>query len=90
LIVDDFLKAAVSAPVVKIRDFRFTGATVWLLRVVFNCAIMDSFQPRGSRNGSRSDRLWKENGLDSEDNWAGKWAKAMEVVQNLRDTKSEE
>jgi hypothetical protein len=37
-----------------------------------------------------ADRLWKENGLDSEDNWAGKWAKAMEVVQNLRDTKSEE
>jgi predicted Zn-dependent protease len=28
LIVDDFLKAAVSAPAVKIRDFRFTGATV--------------------------------------------------------------
>jgi predicted Zn-dependent protease len=28
LIVDDFLRAAVSAPAVKIRDFRFTGATV--------------------------------------------------------------
>jgi predicted Zn-dependent protease len=28
LIVDDYFKAAVSAPAVKIRDFRFTGATV--------------------------------------------------------------
>ncbi len=28
LIVDDFLRAAISAPAVKIRDFRFTGATV--------------------------------------------------------------
>ena len=28
LVVDDFLKAAVLAPAVKIRDFRFTGATV--------------------------------------------------------------
>ncbi len=37
-----------------------------------------------------ADRLWKENRLDSEDNWAGKWAKAMEVVQKLRDAKSEE
>jgi hypothetical protein len=35
-------------------------------------------------------RLWKENRLDSEDNWPGKWATAMEVVQKLRDTKSEE
>ena len=37
-----------------------------------------------------ADRLWKENRLDSEDNWAGKWAKAMEIVQKLRDAKSEE
>jgi len=37
-----------------------------------------------------ADRLWKENRLDREDNWAGKWAKAMEVVQKLRDAKSEE
>ena len=37
-----------------------------------------------------ADRLWEENRLDSEDNWAGKWAKAMEVVQNLGDQKSEE
>jgi hypothetical protein len=37
-----------------------------------------------------ADRLWKENRLDSEDNWAGKWAKAMEIVQNLRGAKSEE
>jgi len=28
LVVDDFLHAAVSAPAIKIRDFRFTGATV--------------------------------------------------------------
>jgi len=28
LVVDDFLQAAVMAPAVKIRDFRFTGATV--------------------------------------------------------------
>ena len=28
LVVDDFLKAVVLAPAVKIRDFRFTGATV--------------------------------------------------------------
>ncbi len=28
LVVDDFLKAAVLAPAEKIRDFRFTGATV--------------------------------------------------------------
>ncbi len=32
-----------------------------------------------------ADRLWKESRLDSEDNWAGKWAKAMEVVQKLRE-----
>ncbi len=37
-----------------------------------------------------ADRLWKENRLDSEDNWPGKWATAMEVVQKMRDTKSEE
>ncbi len=37
-----------------------------------------------------ADRLWKENRLDSEDNWPGKWAAAMEVVQKMRDTKSEE
>ncbi|MFQ5941955.1 MAG: TldD/PmbA family protein [Anaerolineales bacterium] len=28
VVVDDFLRAAVSAPAVKIRDFRFTGVTV--------------------------------------------------------------
>ncbi len=28
LVVEGFLHAAVSAPAVKIRDFRFTGATV--------------------------------------------------------------
>ncbi len=36
-----------------------------------------------------ADRLWKENRLDSEDNWPGKWAKAMEIVENLRSTKSD-
>ena len=35
-------------------------------------------------------RLWNENRLDSEDNWAGKWAKATEIVQKLRDAKNEE
>lgn len=35
-------------------------------------------------------RLWKENRLDSKDNWPGKWATAMEVVQKLRDTKNDE
>ena len=32
-----------------------------------------------------ADRLWKENRLDSKDNWPGKWAKAMEVVERLRE-----
>jgi hypothetical protein len=31
-----------------------------------------------------ADRMWKENRLDSDDNWPGKWAKAMEVVETLR------
>ena len=31
-----------------------------------------------------ADRLWAENRLDSEENWPGKWAKAMEVVDDLR------
>lgn len=31
-----------------------------------------------------ADRIWHENRLDSEDNWPGKWAKAMEVVDALR------
>ncbi|MEE9215889.1 MAG: hypothetical protein V3U32_00495 [Anaerolineales bacterium] len=35
-------------------------------------------------------RLWKENRLDSEDNWPGKWAKAMEVVEKLRASKSDQ
>ena len=37
-----------------------------------------------------ADRLSMEDRLDSEDSWAGKWAKAMEVVQKLRNAKSEE
>ncbi len=32
----------------------------------------------------KADRLWKDNRLDSEESWPGKWAKAMEVVENLR------
>jgi len=31
-----------------------------------------------------ADRLWRDNRLDSEENWPGKWAKAMEVVESLR------
>ncbi|GMR11409.1 MAG: hypothetical protein BMS9Abin28_2240 [Anaerolineae bacterium] len=31
-----------------------------------------------------ADRLWKDNRLDSEESWPGKWAKAMELVENLR------
>ena len=34
----------------------------------------------------RAEQLWNENRLDSEENWPGKWAKAMEVVENLRAT----
>ncbi|MFQ5941954.1 MAG: hypothetical protein ACE5JF_00195 [Anaerolineales bacterium] len=34
----------------------------------------------------QADRLWKDNHLDSEENWPGKWAKAMEVLENLRAT----
>lgn len=32
----------------------------------------------------RASELWIEYRLDSEDNWPGKWAKAMEVIQRLR------
>lgn len=28
--------------------------------------------------------LWSEHNLDSEEKWPGKWAKAMELVQQLR------
>ncbi len=34
-------------------------------------------------------RLWKENGLDTGEHWPGKWAKAMEVVDGLRDAVGE-
>ena len=32
----------------------------------------------------QADQLWAENRLDSEDEWPGKWAKAMEVIEGLR------
>ncbi len=32
-----------------------------------------------------ADRLWAENRLDTEEKWAGKWAKAWEIVENLRE-----
>lgn len=31
-----------------------------------------------------ADRLWKDNRLDSKESWPGKWAKAMELIENLR------
>jgi len=33
----------------------------------------------------QADRLWAENRLDVEEKWAGKWAKAWEIVENLRE-----
>ena len=38
---------------------------------------------------AEADRLWKENRLDSEDKWPGKWAMAMEIIEQLRDAASE-
>ena len=38
---------------------------------------------------AEADRLWKENRLDSEDKWPGKWAMAMEIIEQLRDAGSE-
>ncbi|MFV1860096.1 MAG: hypothetical protein ACC647_12195 [Anaerolineales bacterium] len=37
-----------------------------------------------------ADRLWKDNRLDSEESWPGKWAKAMELVENLRSKRADE
>ena len=37
-----------------------------------------------------TDRLWKDNRLDSEESWPGKWAKAMEVIENLRATMADQ
>lgn len=34
----------------------------------------------------QADRLWKENRLDSQEKWPGKWAVAMEIVERLRET----
>lgn len=32
----------------------------------------------------QADRLWAEHNLDSAQKWPGKWAKAWEIVENLR------
>ncbi|HEY4667686.1 MAG TPA: hypothetical protein VIH26_10330 [Anaerolineales bacterium] len=37
-----------------------------------------------------ADKLWKENRLDSEDNWPGKWAVAMEVIGRLREASADQ
>ena len=31
-----------------------------------------------------ADKLWSEHRLDSEENWPGKWATAMELVEGLK------
>jgi hypothetical protein len=33
---------------------------------------------------AEASRLWTENNLDSAENWPGKWATAMEIIQKLR------
>ncbi len=38
---------------------------------------------------AEADRLWSENRLDSEDKWPGQWAKAMEIVEELRSAASQ-
>jgi hypothetical protein len=37
-----------------------------------------------------ADRLWAEHRLDVEEKWAGKWAKAWEIVQNLREAAADQ
>ncbi|MFQ5921850.1 MAG: hypothetical protein ACE5M4_03335, partial [Anaerolineales bacterium] len=37
-----------------------------------------------------ADRLWKDSRLDSKESWPGKWAKAMEVIENLRATMADQ
>ena len=37
-----------------------------------------------------ADKIWKENRLDSEDNWPGKWAVAMEVIGRLREASADQ
>ena len=33
----------------------------------------------------QADRLWAESRLDSDEEWSGKWATAMEIVERLRE-----
>ncbi len=37
-----------------------------------------------------ADRLWKNNRLDSDESWPGKWAKAMELIENLRSSTADQ
>ena len=37
-----------------------------------------------------ADRLWNENRLNNEDEWPGKWATAMEIVERLRATAADQ
>jgi hypothetical protein len=37
-----------------------------------------------------ADKLWKDNRLDTEDNWPGKWAVAMEVIGRLREASADQ
>lgn len=38
----------------------------------------------------QADRLWAEHGLDAEEPWPGKWAKAWEIVENLREAAADQ
>jgi hypothetical protein len=37
-----------------------------------------------------ADKLWTDNRLDTEDNWPGKWAVAMEVIGRLREASADQ
>ena len=37
-----------------------------------------------------ADRLWDENRLNSKDEWPGKWATAMEILERLRATMADQ
>jgi len=37
-----------------------------------------------------ADKLWSENRLDSDDNWPGKWAVAMELIGRLREASADQ
>ncbi len=37
-----------------------------------------------------ADKLWQKNRLDSEDNWPGKWAVAMEIIGRLREASADQ